>query len=276
MTASAEQKSDLPARFAAGVVMIAVAVVVAYAGGLPFRILAAVAASIMIFEWAGMHRVPRLWTMLAIVLLAALLLGGSQYLFPLAENNPTVLLGEYLEPAFEGFLAVAAAAVLIGILSRRLAMAWGFLYIGLPAVALVVLSWAWSELVLWLLIVVWATDIFAYAAGRTIGGPRLAPRISPNKTWAGLVGGLLGAAAAAWIAGHFMQIDPIFLYLGAPMGLLAQFGDLYESAVKRRAGVKDSGAILPGHGGVLDRLDGLLPVALASYAVLMWLTIDRL
>jgi phosphatidate cytidylyltransferase len=276
MTASAEQKSDLPARFAAGVVMIAVAVVVAYAGGLPFRILAAVAASIMVFEWAGMHRVPRLWTMLAIVLLVALLLGGSQYLFPLAENNPTVLLGEYLEPAFEGFLAVAAAAVLIGILSRRLAMAWGFLYIGLPAFALVVLSWAWSELVLWLLIVVWATDIFAYAAGRAIGGPRLAPRISPNKTWAGLVGGLLGAAAAAWIAGHFMQIDPIFLYLGAPMGLLAQLGDLYESAVKRRAGVKDSGTILPGHGGVLDRLDGLLPVALASYAVLMWLTIDRL
>jgi phosphatidate cytidylyltransferase len=120
-----------------------------------------------------------------------------------------------------------------------------------------------------LMLVTWATDIFAYFAGRSIGGPKLAPRISPNKTWAGLIGGMAGAAlvgaAAAWLLG----IGEPFLWLGAPMGLLAQLGDLYESGVKRRRGVKDSGTLLPGHGGVLDRLDGLLPVIVATLLVLI-------
>ncbi|MGZ8347617.1 MAG: phosphatidate cytidylyltransferase, partial [Allosphingosinicella sp.] len=113
------------------------------------------------------------------------------------------------------------------------------------------------------------TDTGAYFVGRTIGGPKIAPAISPSKTWAGLAGGMVGAALFGGLAAWWFQLEPLFLWLGGPMGLIAQAGDLYESWVKRRAGVKDSGTILPGHGGVLDRLDGLLAVALATCLLLM-------
>ena len=143
--------------------------------------------------------------------------------------------------------------------ARRPSLGWGFLYIAIPAFALIVLRWAWFELVFWLMLVTWATDIFAYFAGRSIGGPKLAPRISPNKTWAGLIGGMAGAAVVGALAAQLFRHRPRpSSGSGALMGLIAQLGDLYESSVKRRLGVKDSGSILPGHGGVLDRLDGLL------------------
>src|SRR3712207_8040937 len=99
-----------------------------------------------------------------------------------------------------GFAGTAALAILYTLLSRRLALGWGFLYVGLPAFALLVLSWSWFELVFWLMLVTWATDILAYFAGRSIGGPKLAPRISPNKTWAGLLGGMAGAAGVGGAA----------------------------------------------------------------------------
>ena len=271
-----KKNSDLPTRFAAAVVMIAVALAVTYASGWPVRSLVALAASVMLLEWADMHRTPRIWAWLAIAGVAAALLAFAQRLFPAASNNPQLIDPADLQGAWPGFAAVAATAVVAGLLSRRLSMGWGVLYIGIPAFALTLLNWAWFELVLWTFLVVWATDIFAYFAGRAIGGPKLAPRISPNKTWAGLGGGMIGAAIVAWVAAHFMQLEEVFLYLGAPMGLLAQIGDLYESSVKRRLGVKDSGTILPGHGGVLDRLDGLLPVVLATLAVLMLLSTGTL
>jgi phosphatidate cytidylyltransferase len=267
-TAPAKKNSDLPTRFAAGVVMIAVAVLVTYVSGWPYRVLAALAAAVMLLEWADMHRTPRVWTWLAVAAVCGVLLAGVEMMLPAAANNP-----ELIDPAdladWRGFAAIAVVAAAVTLLSRKLSLGWGVLYVGIPAIALVILNWAWSELVLWLFLVTWATDIFAYFAGRAIGGPKLAPRISPNKTWAGLAGGVIGAAVTAWIAGSLMQLETIFLYIGAPMGLLAQLGDLYESSVKRRKGVKDSGTILPGHGGVLDRLDGLLPVALATYLVLL-------
>lgn len=273
---AANKNSDLPARFAAGLVMIALAVVATYVSGWPFRVLAALAAAIMIIEWADMHRVARLWTWLAVGLLSGILLGAAEYLYPAAANNPALIDPQDLEDGRYGFAAVAAAAVVAGLLSRRLALAWGLLYVGVPAFALVLLNWAWSELVLWLFLITWATDIFAYFIGRAIGGPKLAPRLSPNKTWAGLAGGVIGAGVVGWAAGTAMQIDPAFHFLGGPLGVLAQLGDLYESSVKRREGVKDSGRILPGHGGVLDRLDGLLPVALATYILLLLLSLGRL
>ena len=171
------------------------------------------------------------------------------------------------------FAPILAGAVLLGLASRRIVMGWGFLYIVLPAFCLVVLSWETammaSALVFWAFIVTWATDIFAYFAGRSIGGPKLAPRISPNKTWAGLIGGMVGASFCGWLAAWYFELGTPFLWIGAAMGLLAQLGDLYESWEKRRAGIKDSGSIIPGHGGVLDRLDGLLVVALAVMLILL-------
>jgi phosphatidate cytidylyltransferase len=269
MTEPAPPQSDLITRFTAGVVMIAIACVAVYLGGWPFRLLVAAGAGAMMVEWGGMHGVVRGWTWLGVALLAVPTLIFPEILFPAADRDPDTISLELFDQAWMAFAGIAALALLYTLLSRRLTLGWGFLYIALPSFALAVLSWAWFELVFWLMLVTWATDIFAYFAGRSIGGPKLAPRISPNKTWAGLLGGMAGAAvvgaAAAWLFG----IGEPFTWLGAPMGLLAQLGDLYESRVKRRLGVKDSGNLIPGHGGVLDRLDGLLPVVLATLLVLI-------
>jgi phosphatidate cytidylyltransferase len=118
--------------------------------------------------------------------------------------------------------------------------------------------------------VVWGADIAAYFTGRAVGGPKLAPAISPNKTWSGAVGGLLGAllaaAVLAWLwPGHANGAGLARLaVLALPLAVMSILGDLYESHLKRRAGVKDSGTLLPGHGGVMDRLDGLVPAAVAG------------
>jgi phosphatidate cytidylyltransferase len=120
-------------------------------------------------------------------------------------------------------------------------------------------------LVLWALIVTWATDIGAYFAGRAFGRTKLAPTISPNKTVAGLIGGMAAATlfGGVWVIGIGLE-QKLLLVLAPLFAVLAQAGDLFESWMKRRAGVKDSGNWLPGHGGLLDRLDGLVPVAVAT------------
>lgn len=261
-TPSPKPQSDLTLRFAMGVMMIAGASLITWFGGWPFRALALVGAAIMLVEWADMHKVARLWAWVAAALAAAVLLGAAEYFYA-ADADAADLLPLSFVPALAG-------ALLVGLASRRVVMGWGFAYIVLPAFALVVIGWIATGLVFWVLIVTWATDIFAYFAGRAIGGPKLAPRISPNKTWAGLVGGTAGAAASGWLAAWYFELGSPFIWIGAAMGLVAQLGDLYESWEKRRAGIKDSGSLLPGHGGVLDRLDGLLAVALAVMAILLW------
>jgi len=117
---------------------------------------------------------------------------------------------------------------------------------------------------------VWMCDIGAYFAGKYIGGPKLAPMISPNKTWAGLIGGIALATAFGWLL-HWRYGLAVRLTLATPfLAMLAQGGDLFESWLKRRAGKKDSGTLFPGHGGVLDRLDGLVPVApVAAFLVVI-------
>ncbi|KGB57818.1 phosphatidate cytidylyltransferase [Sphingopyxis sp. SE2] len=115
---------------------------------------------------------------------------------------------------------------------------------------------------LWVFGMVWATDIGAYFAGRAFGGARLAPKISPSKTWSGLFGGMVAALIASATIGDRAGIVGVPLWIGLFMGLLAQLGDLAQSWMKRRAGVKDSGKLIPGHGGLFDRVDGVLPVAL--------------
>jgi phosphatidate cytidylyltransferase len=134
--------------------------------------------------------------------------------------------------------------------------------------ALVALLWlrhqpeSGRETVIWIVLCIWATDIGAYVVGRTAGGAKLAPRISPGKTWSGLIGGMAWAAVAsaavsyAFGLGHTISLAVI----GAGLAVVGQIGDLVESAAKRRAGVKDSGTLIPGHGGLLDRIDGLVAV----------------
>lgn len=172
---------------------------------------------------------------------------------------------------------VAAAATAMFYEWTRMTRGWGvawygggFIYALLPALALLwVRENSGLNLIIWTFIVTWSTDIGAYVAGRSFGRRKLAPSISPGKTVEGLGGGVVAAAllGGAWVVATGLGRP---LLLCAPLfALAAQGGDLFESAIKRRAGVKDSGGWLPGHGGVLDRLDGLVPVAVLTAAALM-------
>jgi|TARA_Y100000294_G_scaffold118119_1_gene109669 phosphatidate cytidylyltransferase len=156
--------------------------------------------------------------------------------------------------------------------ARRHWPALGIVYIGLPCIAIVWLRHSSGQAtnlglqtLIWILALVWATDSAAYAAGRLIGGPRLAPRLSPNKTWAGLAGAIIGAALVGALAGSILEHASLWflIFLSGLLALVSQAGDIFESALKRHFDVKDSGTLIPGHGGILDRLDGLLFVALA-------------
>lgn len=244
--------SDLKTRALVGVLLIAVAIACIWFGGLAFAGLVALGALLIFAEWAVMHQIGRRWRRLGLIVLA-----GACSLAMLGLMQQALVL-------------IAALALLMGVGARFAALAsarWvatGLLYAGLPAVALIWLraqpeGLAW---VLWTLAIVWATDIFAYFAGRSIGGPRLAPRISPKKTWAGLVGGMLGAGFVGGVLAYVLGLPWAALApAGAGLAVVAQAGDLYESWLKRRVGVKDSGTLLPGHGGIMDRVDGLVPVA---------------
>ena len=139
----------------------------------------------------------------------------------------------------------------------------GLIYVILPCAALIWLRQTpevGRHIVFWLFCAVWATDTGAYAAGRSIGGPKLIPRISPNKTWAGLLGGMVSAGIAGGLVASLDPAMPALMLaaLAALVAVVAQAGDFMESAVKRYFGAKDSSQLIPGHGGVLDRLDGLL------------------
>ncbi len=171
-------------------------------------------------------------------------------------------------------ILVAAAATAMFYEWSRIVRPWGvawkiggFFYALIPALALL---WVRDRaedglaLILWLFIVTWATDIGAYFVGRAFGRAKLAPTISPNKTVAGLYGGMAGAALLAGGWALLAGLHLAFLVLAPLFAFAAQAGDLFESWMKRRAGVKDSGDWLPGHGGLLDRLDGLVPVAILT------------
>jgi phosphatidate cytidylyltransferase len=147
----------------------------------------------------------------------------------------------------------------------------GLLYVGAAVSCLLFLRDIGAVPVLFAFVgIVVATDTGAYFSGRTLGGPKIAPSISPSKTWAGLGGGMLAAAAFLWgygsMTGNFRWWMPL---VGAALAVVAQTGDFFESWMKRRAGVKDSGTVIPGHGGLLDRLDGLLPVVILGTIALI-------
>lgn len=258
--------SRLQSRIIVGGFLIALAVGDIYAGGPAFDLLVAIAVLLIFWEWSGMHDLPQRWTWSGLGVLAVACLLASL-------DRPLPALG-----------LIAVASVVLAALSwmatreRGAGKRWittGLLYAGVPAVALI---WMRDQpdgfaLVMWSMTLVWATDICAYVAGRSIGGPRIAPAISPNKTWAGLLGGMAGAAAVSIIASFLLdwRASPL-LYglLGAGLAVVSQAGDFFESWLKRRAGVKDSGTLLRGHGGVMDRLDGLLPVVCVVAGFVAW------
>ena len=173
--------------------------------------------------------------------------------------------------AVPAVLVVLVGGVMMWWAARRPLFAYGLLYVGLALVALLWLR-GWSaadgrRMVFFVVLVVWASDIGAYAAGRLLRGPKLAPSLSPAKTWSGAVGGLVTAMLVGeLVAGHW---SPAVALFAALLAIVCQAGDLLESGIKRHVGVKDSGHLIPGHGGLLDRLDGLLAAAPVAAIVVL-------
>jgi phosphatidate cytidylyltransferase len=222
---------------------------IVHVGSPAFEAMVAVSAAVLAWEWFGMCGNGRP-DVVGILLGGVMLLGvGAAAVFGMG--------------AALAILAAGACAVWLASRGERW-LTLGVLYLGLPCAAVVWLRNApgvGHDLVFWLMAVVWAADIGAYASGRLIGGPKLAPRISPNKTWAGLIGGvglaaLISAAFAAFGGHGTALLAPAAL--GLLLGLVSQAGDLGESWVKRRFGVKDASGLIPGHGGLLDRVDALM------------------
>ena len=251
---------DLVARVLASLVLIPLVLLAAWLGGAAFSALCGLAAVLLLNEWNGVTRGGRRDAVFAavlglLVLTAVLAVAGR----PLAAA---------------GVLLAGAAAVSVLFPGER-APAWaaaGLLYTGaLPpaAEALRADDGLGFPAVLWLLTVVWATDVAAYFAGRILQGPRLWPQVSPKKTWSGAVGGLvvgalLGALVARLTAGS--PVLPVLL-LSAAVSVAAQAGDLLESGVKRRFGVKDASRLIPGHGGLMDRVDSLVTALAAAVLI---------
>jgi phosphatidate cytidylyltransferase len=177
-------------------------------------------------------------------------------------------------------VALTALATFVAAMGRgRPTALW--LALGAPVIILPWLAFLWlrfdtgngAVICFWLLAAVWATDIGAYAVGRLVGGPKLWPQVSPNKTWSGLAGGATAAALVGLVTSWLLDgtYAAGLAITGVIVAFVAQAGDLAESAIKRRFGVKDAGRLIPGHGGVLDRVDGLMAAA-PAVAVAVWLT----
>lgn len=265
--------SSLKLRILSSLVLAPVAVGAVWFGWPWTPILTAAAGAVMAWEWARLCRVARVASDRFEVACPGLSALGSSGLLLIAAVLIAVAAAASGATGLAIGLAVAGAAVVFATAQREpgwapLWLASGALWIALPCVFLLWLARlddAGRATLLWVLAVVWATDIGAYAFGSRIGGPRLAPRWSPRKTWAGLLGGAGCAALAGWGAARLFDLSPVLLLvlLSAALAIIGQFGDLLESVAKRRFGVKDSSDLIPGHGGLLDRVDGLLAVVSA-------------
>ena len=255
--------SELRTRTIVGIILVLLASTALYFGDFLFWLLLVVAGVLIQGEWGdlvGASPDHRRLAMFAVSVPLALLC-------PLAAGVSWV-----------AFTAMATAFFFVALVTRSIRLALGIAYVCLPVMALIFLRQQTPPgtsgllLAFWALSLVWATDVGAYFAGRAIGGPKLAPRVSPSKTWAGLAGGVLAALVLGFLLHRFAGLP---IQLAAASGLLAvaaQLGDLLESHMKRRAGVKDSGTLLPGHGGVMDRLDGVVaaaPLAALAYLLLV-------
>jgi phosphatidate cytidylyltransferase len=252
--------SGIKLRIASAAVLIPVAVAAVWFGWPWLPALVTAAAAGMGIEWTRLvdgGPSPSRALIVATPLAAAVL---AAFLYPAAACAVAVM----------GAAAVGAQAV--GRAARApLWAASGTLWLALGAVAFLWIAASTGRAtVLWLLALVWSVDVAAYGFGRTLGGPKLAPELSPKKTWAGFFGGLLGAAVvgaavAALVGAHLAVV----VLVSVVLGLAAQVGDLVESAAKRRFNVKDTGDIIPGHGGLLDRLDSLLAATLALAVLIL-------
>jgi len=254
---AAKGSSNLFMRVVAALIMAPLTIAIVWIGGWPWACIVIAAAALLYFEWLMI--VGASGNRFAVVAgIAALAIAG----ICLMMRRTDLALG---------IVAVGIALAAVAARGQRGWVASGLVYAAAALIASIVVRRD-ADLgfvaLMFVLLVVWVTDIGGYFAGRGIGGPKLWPRVSPKKTWAGAIGGLvLGLAIAAvfaWLG--FGAMLPLLL-LGAVLSIVSQLGDLFESAIKRRFDVKDSSHIIPGHGGLLDRLDGF--VAAIVFAALI-------
>lgn len=249
-------QSNLVVRILAALVLAPLTIAIAYAGGWLWALLVTLVSIGLFAEWlmvvgAGSAALTGAGTIVIAMMGASVAFGAlkTSVVTGLIGGAIVTLMarGKFLWAA-TGF-AYAAAALLATILVRK------DLVNGFPALMFV-------------LLVVWATDIGGYFAGRSIGGPKLWPRVSPKKTWAGALGGFAAslAVAAGFAACGLGKLAPLLL-VAAVLSVVSALGDLFESAVKRRFGVKDSSHLIPGHGGLMDRLDGFVAAILAAWII---------
>ncbi|MEO1749815.1 MAG: phosphatidate cytidylyltransferase, partial [Pseudomonadota bacterium] len=244
--------SDLPMRLASALVLGCVFAITAWFGGFAFLLVLCVASCAIWSEWCGM-RMPDVDDRLLLLGTCAIVLMSFVM---------------WLSSSWTMWLLVAAIILLFAICAARLGQSKavkGFLYAATLLITVGHLRGGGDELagfaaICFLCAVVFATDIGAYFVGRWLGGPKLLPSVSPNKTISGATGGLMAAIILATVTYAGFELEPLWIaiVLALVLSALAQLGDLYESSMERNAGVKDSGQVIPGHGGVMDRVDGLL------------------
>ncbi len=260
-TTVAPRLSNLGLRIVSGALMAAVTLAALYAGFPFWPLLVLVVAMGLGWEWNRMLSRSGSVTALGLLVALAVVIG----------------LTAFGQPAIAGVVAVAGAVVLavIGSGEGRLTHAAGLLYFGLPSIALIWLRAdepGGARALLLVMIAVWVTDSAAYFTGRAVGGPKLWPAVSPNKTWSGSLGGALGGVVAGVIFASVAGAQPLawIAVLCLALSVACQAGDLMESALKRRFDRKDSSGLIPGHGGLMDRLDGLLMSVLVAALVALW------
>ena len=243
---------ELKSRIVSGVILAAVVLAATWFGGLPFRMLAAAIALLIYFEWSTIAQLTeRNFTGNLVAWVALILLAAN-----IAFGTPDMSM-----PLLSGSVVTLVLMVAIG--GGTWWLPGGLLYAGLSGVSLAAIregGAAGFAAILFIFAVVWATDILAYFVGRALKGPKLAPRISPGKTWSGAIGGAVSAVIAGSLIAlaFYGRVSPWVASFALILSIASQIGDLFESFIKRRFGVKDSSHMIPGHGGVMDRVDGLV------------------
>lgn len=265
--ALARSSNNLILRIASAAVLAPVVLAITYLDGWSFLALCAVAAGGILWEWTSLVAATADRRILVpgwAALLTAMVLAG---LGQPAGAFAAIALGAVLAALFVAAWPAGHTAS-----SAPLWAASGVVYAGATLLAPALLrrdpQWGLTAL-LFLFATVWATDIFAFFCGRAIGGPALWPSVSPNKTWSGAIGGLIGGVAAGLAVAYTIGVSRLGIIGGMALllSVLTQAGDLLESAVKRRFHAKDTSRLIPGHGGLMDRLDGFLVAALAALLI---------
>ncbi len=256
MPAFGSRGGELALRIGSALVLVPLAIGTAYVGGWPFAAFWGAAAIGVLWEWSSL--------VAAADRRSVLTTGGAAVVLALALVTANHHLAAVIVLAM-GTLGAAALAPA----ERRMWVAGGVPYAGALGIAPIALRSDGADgfhAMLVLFAVVWATDIAAYFVGRAVGGPKLAVALSPNKTWSGALGGTLAAVVAAVAVGKAVGLTSLFALamLAVVLSVVAQAGDLFESALKRRFGAKDSSHLIPGHGGLMDRLDGFVTAGVVA------------